>query len=140
MIRAVRKSPRPVFRFKRGTNVPASGVQVPVLLGDGLAIDGRLSLVEGGALDAARDHDLADVDPIGLELLREQAHQLVLRCVGDAEAHQAVLNHHRVLDARIRRGTSCSVVCIRVHTSTKMVRSGMGTGRGDALNHLITAC
>src|SRR5260370_23647527 len=95
-IASVRVASRRVRSFKRGANVLASGVQVPVLLGDGLAMDGRLALVEGGALDAARDHDLADVDPIGLELLREQAHQLVLRCVGDAEAHQAVLNHHHV--------------------------------------------
>jgi hypothetical protein len=36
----------------------------------------------GVPFDAARDHDLADVDPVGLELLREQANQLVLRCVG----------------------------------------------------------
>ena len=46
-----------------------------------------LPLSQAVPLIAAGDHDLADVDAIALQPLREQANELVLRRVGEGEAH-----------------------------------------------------
>src|ERR1019366_2324506 len=63
-------------------------VKVPELVRDRRAFEARLTLVPGGALDGAGDLDLADVDAGSLQRRREQADELVLRGVGEREAHE----------------------------------------------------
>ena len=61
-------------------------IEGPELVRDGCGLDALTAGVEGRALDRAGHHDLADIDPLSLEPLGEQADKLVLGRVGEGDA------------------------------------------------------
>src|SRR5450432_4041939 len=77
-------------------DVGTCAVEVPELGSDRARRDRGGAVVEGRPLDGAQDHRLADINAVALQLLGEQADQLVLGGVGDREAHGVPLNGSRV--------------------------------------------